>query len=131
MIVVDSSVWIANLKRLDTVATRKLIGAVQDSASPPLIGDIVLLEVLKGARDATHAAVLEQQLRQFPVVAMLGEALVARAAANYRFLRQKGITLRGAMDLVIGTFCIEHGHQLLHDDRDFHAMNKHLGLQFA
>jgi predicted nucleic acid-binding protein len=33
------------------------------------------------------------------------------------------------VDLIIGTFCIKHGHTLLHDDRDFDPMRTHLGLQ--
>jgi len=30
--------------------------------------------------------------------------------------------------LIIGTFCILHGHSLLHDDRDFEPMRQYLGL---
>jgi predicted nucleic acid-binding protein len=33
--------------------------------------------------------------------------------------------------MIIGTFCIEGGHTLLHDDRDFGPMAQHLGLQVA
>jgi predicted nucleic acid-binding protein len=35
------------------------------------------------------------------------------------------------VDLIIGTFCIERGHALLHDDRDFEPMVRFLGLQAA
>lgn len=42
-----------------------------------------------------------------------------RAAAHYRTLRAGGITVRKTIDVIIATYCIEHGHQLLHDDRDF------------
>jgi len=38
---------------------------------------------------------------------------------------------RYTADLVIGTFCIEHRHRLLHDDRDFAPWEKHLGLKVA
>jgi predicted nucleic acid-binding protein len=31
--------------------------------------------------------------------------------------------------MIIGTFCIEHGHMLLHSDRDFEPMERILGLQ--
>jgi predicted nucleic acid-binding protein len=31
--------------------------------------------------------------------------------------------------LIIGTFCVERGHALLHDDRDFEPMERFLGLQ--
>ena len=45
--------------------------------------------------------------------------LAVRAAAHYRTLRSRGITIRKTIDVIIATFCIEHGHHLLHDDRDF------------
>ena len=44
-------------------------------------------------------------------------------------LRNRGITIRKTVDIIIGTFCIEHGHALLHDDRDFVPMQAHLGLK--
>jgi predicted nucleic acid-binding protein len=40
-----------------------------------------------------------------------------------------GVTIRKTADIIIGTFCIERGHVLLHDDRDFAAMEKYLGLR--
>jgi predicted nucleic acid-binding protein len=89
----------------------------------------VLLEVLRGARDDGHAAVLERNLRRFPVAALLNESIALTAARNYRDLRARGITVRKTVDLIIGTFCIVHGHRLLHDDRDFDPMYQHLGLQ--
>jgi predicted nucleic acid-binding protein len=51
------------------------------------------------------------------------------AARNYRLLREKGITIRKTIDLIIGTFCIDEGHCLLHGDRDFEPMREHLGLR--
>jgi predicted nucleic acid-binding protein len=56
---------------------------------------------------------------------------VPRAARNYRRLRDMGITIRKTNDIIIGTFCIERGCSLLHDDRDFVAMEEHLGLVAA
>ena len=55
--------------------------------------------------------------------------LAITAAANYRFLRARGITIAKLADLIIGTFCIERGHTLLHSDRDFEPMERLLGLQ--
>ena len=52
-----------------------------------------------------------------------------RLARNYRALRAAGCTVRKTPDLIIGTYCIEHGHPLLHADRDFEPMREHLGLQ--
>ena len=54
MILVDSSVWIAHLRGQRTPATAKLEAAA--AREPILIGDLILLEILQGARDEAHAA---------------------------------------------------------------------------
>jgi predicted nucleic acid-binding protein len=33
--------------------------------------------------------------------------------------------------VIIATFCLEHGHALLHDDRDFDPFADHLGMRVA
>ena len=126
MILVDSSVWIAHLRGSLTPATAKLEAAV--TFEPILVGDLILLEVLQGARDELAAARIERGLRRFEVVPLLDADLAAR---NYRRLRDMGITIRKTNDIIIGTFCIERGCSLLHDDRDFVAMEAHLGLVAA
>ena len=62
---------------------------------------------------------------------MLGEDIAVQAARNYRLLRARGITIRKSADMIIGTFCIQGNHILLHQDRDFDAMTQHLGLRRA
>jgi predicted nucleic acid-binding protein len=94
-----------------------------------LVGDLILLEVLQGARDEIHATRIERALRRYAVVAMMDSKLASAAAQNYRALRHRGITIRKTVDLIIGTFCIEHGHALLHDDRGMTPMQAHLGLK--
>lgn len=93
-----------------------------------VVGDIVLLEVLQGVTNEAMAASTEDLLRTFEVMPMLDDQSAARAARNYRLLRQRGVTIRKTADLVIGTFCIDRGWPLLHDDRDFDHMERHLGL---
>jgi predicted nucleic acid-binding protein len=127
VILVDSSVWIAHLRGQRTPATVKLEEAV--TREPLLIGDLILLEILQGARDDAHAARIERGLRQYAIVRLLDANLAARAARNDRRLKEPGITIRKTADIIVGTFCIEHRHALLHDDRDFAPMKKHLGLK--
>jgi predicted nucleic acid-binding protein len=117
MIVVDTSVWIDFLRRVRTPQTETLVANMRPVNM--MIGEPILLEVLQGARDDRHAAALEGDLRLFLVEGMLNPDIAVRAAANYRSLRVKGITIRKTIDVVIATYCIENGHQLLHDDRDF------------
>jgi predicted nucleic acid-binding protein len=120
---VDSLVWIAHFRGQQIPA----IATLADSAAI-LVGDIILLEVLRGARDENHAARIEKEMRRFEILPLLDDDLAVLAAKNYRRLRGLGITIRKTADLIIGTFCIAHGHRLLHDDRDFDPMAAHLGL---
>ncbi len=129
MIVVDFSVWIAHLRDSDTPEVRKL--RAFDDPDQILVGDLILLEVLQGARDERAASLVEQQMRQFEIAAMLSPALAPRVARNYRLLRDRGVTPRKTIDMIIGTFCIEGGHRLLHADRDFEPLVEHLGLLIA
>jgi predicted nucleic acid-binding protein len=127
MIVVDSSVWIAHLRSTGSVGARKL-GRLEEPQDI-IVGDIILMELLQGARDERHAAAIEYNLRQLDIRPMLGDHIAVAAARNYRLLRDKGITPRKTNDLIIGTYCIENGHSLLHEDRDFDPMEQHLGLK--
>jgi predicted nucleic acid-binding protein len=129
MIVVDSSVWIANLRNSDSLAVQKLRNI--ENPRQIVVGDLILLEVLQGARDERHAAQIENNLRQFEVQSMLGDQIAVEAALNYRRLRAQGVTIRKTADIIIGTFCVEGGHSLLHEDRDFDAMVQRMGLQVA
>jgi predicted nucleic acid-binding protein len=129
VILVDSSVWIAYFRGQVTPETIKLEAfAAQQTI---LTGDLIVLEILQGARDERHAARIERALRRYHIVSLLNADLAVRAASNYRHLRGLGITVRKTPDIIIGTYCIEHGHTLLHDDRDFQPMQTHLGLQAA
>lgn len=129
MIAVDSSVWIDHFRNVmsDRVRLLRSLFGREDL----LVGDIVLLEVLRGARDEQHAANLAQDMLAFTIEPMLSESLALLAARNYRTLRGHGVTINKSPDLIIGTYCIEHGHSLLHDDTDFEPMRVHLGLLVA
>jgi hypothetical protein len=127
VIVVDSSVWIDLLRSRETNSVVKLQSMFDQE--PLLVGDLVLCEVLQGLRDDAQARHVEQLLRQFVVVPLCDRDLATNAAANYRFLRSQGVTIRNTIDMIIGTFCIERGHTLLHSDRDFEPMERLLGLR--
>lgn len=129
MIVVDSSVWIARLRNEPTPAVKKL-----DEVFRPrdiVVGDLVMLEVLQGARDERHAVHLERLLRAFRIEGMVDEAISLSAARYSRVLRDRGVAVRKTIDLLIASFCIERQYALLHQDRDFDMMAQHLPLRLA
>jgi len=129
MIVVDSSVWIAALRGEVSAGVRKLASLVTRAPEGILVGDLILLELLQGARDESHARMLEKRMRLFAIAPMLDVDLAVSAARNFRTLRDRGVTLRKTADLMIATFCIERGHDLLHQDRDFGPAERFLGLR--
>ena len=126
MIVVDSSVWIANIRQSDTPAVQWLRSIDRDVV---VVGDLVMLEVLQGARSHPHAERLRLAFEYYGIVRMLDPTIAAVAANNFRRLRSLGINNRKTVDLIIATFCIENGHDLLHQDRDFDAFEAQLGLK--
>ncbi len=126
MILVDSSVWIDLLNNIVTEPVARLRALIP--TNPILVGDLILCEVLQGLRTEAQAKLVERSLARFEAVSLLDPDLAIKAAANYRFLRRQGITVRRTIDLIIGTFCVERGHALLHDDRDFEPMERLLGL---
>lgn len=127
MILVDSSVWIDHFRDAAAEPVLRLRALIERELL--LVGDLVLCEVLQGVRSDAEARLVEEALREFELVTLVDPELAIITAANYRLLRRRGVTLRTTVDLVIGTFCIERGHVLLHNDRDFEPMERFLGLQ--
>jgi predicted nucleic acid-binding protein len=129
MTLVDSSVWINQFNQVSSAAVERLRALVAEG--PLLVGDLILCEVLRGFRTEAQARLVERALSQYQIVALSSPELAVKAAANHRLLRRHGITIRKTIDVIIGTFCIERGHALLHSDRDFEPMERFLGLQTA
>ena len=75
LIVVDSSVWIARFRNDDTSAAGKLHKIELSDPDIILVGDLVLLEVLRGARDDRHASRIEKRLREFTIESMVDARL--------------------------------------------------------
>ena len=126
MIVVDSSVWIGFLKGHNSRQVQHLHSSL--GSEDIILGDLMLCEILQGLESERAASEIETLLRNFDIVPMAGEVIAVAAARNYRSLRRRGITIRKTIDLLIGTWCIENGLPLLHNDSDFHPMARHLGL---
>jgi hypothetical protein len=127
MIVVDSSVWIdyfngkiaKQTTLLDSLLGSELI----------VIGGLILTEVLQGFQEDRDFNKAKELLNSLIFMEMLGKQLAIKSAENYRLLRKKGVTVRKTIDVIIATFCIENNLPLLHSDRDFIPMEKHLNLK--
>ena len=101
-----------------------------ETVGPILVGDIIMYEVLAGLRSTQAARDIKERLDTLLLVSMVDVDLVARAVAHYHALRRRGVT-PGTVDLIVATYCIETGAELLTADRDFLPMRDHLGLRLV
>jgi predicted nucleic acid-binding protein len=126
MIIVDTTVWIDYLSGRDNRETDYL----DRELSRQRLGltDLILCETLQGVPDERSFTRVLRELRKFELFETGGEEMAILAARNFRRLRQHGRTVRKTIDCLIATFCLHHGHSLLHRDRDFDHFEQVLGL---
>ena len=126
MIVVDTSVWIDFFNGRPTPEADVLDELL--GIRPIVVGDLTLAEVLSGFRSGSDFRRARSLLGSCEYRPMVGREVAIEAAGNTRLLRKRGITIRKTIDVLIGTFCILNRLALLHADRDFDALEEHLGL---
>lgn len=129
MIVADSSVWVDFFNGVGRPEVDRLDDAL--GAQEVLMGDVILLEVLRGFRRDADFRRARAALAPLPVLPMLGPAAAVRGAERYRVLRQRGVTVRKTVDVIIASACLDADVPLLFADRDFRPFVQHLGLQTA
>ena len=93
------------------------------------ITSLIQMEVLQGIRGDRLFTETQAALDAFMVFEIGSSETAIASAENFRVLRKRGITIRSSIDCFIATFCMQHQHALLHNDRDFDAFEKHLGLR--
>jgi predicted nucleic acid-binding protein len=129
MTIVDTTVWIDYLGGSTNPHTEWLDREVNQQALG--LTDLILCEILQGIHSDSEFVRTRRALSKFEVFTTGGEGLAVASAKNYRFLRERGCTVRKTIDCLIATFCLIEGHSLLHRDRDFEPFEKHLGLRIT
>ncbi len=126
MVIVDTTVWVDYLRGDDNNETLWLERELQRQRFA--LTDLILCEVLQGIKNQNAVAQVQANLSQFHVFETGGVDLAVASAWNYRKLREAGYTVCKTIDCLIATFCLRHGHRLLHRDRDFDPFETVLGL---
>lgn len=127
MVIIDTTVWIDYLGGIANAETSWLHRELLRERLG--LTDLILCEVLQGIRDDAAFSQVQRSLSRFRIFDTGGGDLAVAAAHNYRWLRQRGHTVRKTIDCLIATFCLEAGHALLHRNHDFDPFEKHLGLR--
>lgn len=126
MVIIDTTVWIDYLRGVSNKETDYLDREVARQRFG--LTDLILCEILQGISDEKSFTRVLTELRKFELFETGGSDLAIQAARNFRHLRRRGRTVRKTIDCLIATFCLQHGHSLLHRDRDFDHFERLLGL---
>ena len=124
MILVDSSVLIDHFRGTLNPQTQQLKRWLSGQDGPPDIGvaDLVVFEVVRGFSTAKAQAQVRDLLLAMEVVEIGGLENALDAATLYQRLRQSGRTVRSPIDVLQASYCMTHGHTLLHRDADFESL---------
>ena len=130
MILVDTSAWVEFLRHTGSAVDERVDNLLVD-AKELRTTDVVVMEVLAGARDAAHRDQLRRLLASCEFTPVEGLRDYEEAADLYRTCRQAGDTVRALTDCLIAAVAIRTGSTLLHSDADFDAIARHTPLQLA
>lgn len=130
MILVDSSAWVELLRATGSVVHRQLRSAIESRVIIATT-DIVLMEILAGARDASDRDWLRRLLYSQHFLPTEGPVDYENAAELYRVCRAGGETPRRLTDCLIAGIAIRNKAELLSRDSDFDAIARHTPLRLA
>lgn len=130
MILVDSSVLIDHFRGTTNPQTEQFRHWLSGQDGAPDIGvaDLVIFEVVRGFSTAAAQARARDLLLALEVVEIGGLDNALQAATLYQRLRKSGRTVRSPIDVLLASYCITHGHTLLHRDADFESLKTLGGL---
>lgn len=128
MILVDSSAWIEYLRATDSPVDLYVRASLKSGRSLATTG-VVMLEVLAGARDESHARKLTRLLGRCRLLPAQEPSDHEAVAALYRACRREGVTIRRPPDLLIAVIAIRADIPLLHLDADFDAIATQVPLR--
>jgi predicted nucleic acid-binding protein len=122
MTLVDSSVWIDYFRGDKNLQTEYLDRLLEQSEEEVAVADLVVFEVLRGFTNVRAQRKAQALLLSTTVVDIGGLDNALRAASVYRQLREQGRTVRSPIDILLASYCMAHGHMLLHRDADFESL---------
>jgi predicted nucleic acid-binding protein len=130
VILIDTSAWVEFLRATGSAVHRRVRGALEADREVAST-DVVVMEVLAGARDGRDRDELRRLLYGFSLLAVQGPADYEQAAELYRACRAGGQTPRKLTDCLTAAVAIRNDAELLHADADFLAIARHAPLRLA
>lgn len=128
MIVPDTSAWVEWLRATEHPVDLALDRLLREHAEVA-VNEVIVMEVLAGARDGEHLRALRTLLLSLPLLRLEGLADYEQAALVYRACRAGGETIRSLVDCLIAVTAMKAGARVMHNDADFDAIARHTNLE--
>jgi len=125
-ILADTSAWVEYVRDTGSPTADRLEHLLK--ADELLTTDVVIMEMLAGARDDAHEARLAALLL-LPSSMPVERTDWVDAARLQRRCRAGGETVRRLPDCLIAAVAIRAGVEVLHCDRDFETLARHTALR--
>ena len=125
MILVDTSAWVEFLRDTGSRAARRVSRLLAGEVATT---DVVVMEVLAGARDDAHLERLRRLMMRC-VHLSTEPGYYEVAAAVWRACRRAGDTPRSLTDCLIASVALRETAAVCHADRDFEVIARHLPLR--
>ncbi|HEV3071220.1 MAG TPA: PIN domain nuclease [Solirubrobacteraceae bacterium] len=125
----DSSAWIEYLRKTGSPTHLRLRAALAGKDVEVATTDVVVMEVLAGARHDAERDNLRKMLYGCDFLQVDGPADYEQAAEIHRACRRKGETVRKLTDCLIAAVAIRNDAELLHLDGDFQTIARHTALR--
>jgi predicted nucleic acid-binding protein len=125
--IVDTSIWIEFLRSVKnerSILVNQLIDLNEIILLP-----VILQETLQGIKNDSLYQLTKESLLSYNFIENDPIYSAIRSAELYRFLRQKGITIRKPNDCLIAAICIDNKIPLFHNDKDFDNIAKYTSLK--
>jgi len=127
-VLVDTSVWIDALNGKTNWQTKLLEQLISDDPSVVLC-PVIIQEILQGIRDDNDFNTIKADLSGFVTLYIDPVEAAYGAAALYRNIRKRGVTIRKSNDCLIAYYAISCEASLLHNDADFDKIAAYSALK--
>jgi len=124
-LLVDTSAWIVSFRKSGHEQLKKTLVAALDTLSVAAT-NIVILELLQGCRSRNEYDAMKARLEVLEIIP-LSDAVWSLAYTTGYELRRKGITVP-TVDIIIAAAAKIFNCSLLHHDKHFRALAKHLHI---
>ena len=124
-LLVDTSAWIVSFRKSGNEQIKKTLLEALDTLSVATT-NIVILELLQGCRNRNEYDAMQARLTALETIPISDAVWDLSSTTGYE-LRRKGITVP-TLDIIIASAAKIYDCSLLHHDKHFRTISKHLHI---